>query len=327
MPILSAFLLIPWFRLEAWKIPLPFTLPLFGVDEIPIQPFGVLVAAGVLVGGRIAEGYCTRKGVHPSVVADFITHVVVCGFVGGYFLNAAFYEPDVFLEVLTDPRMLFKKYLGLSSFGGFFGAIGGAWLWKWRRKQNMLLLCDGVVTGFAAGWIFGRTGCFVVHDHPGRPSDFFLAVADYQAGAPPFVARHDLGLYEVIWAVAAFTLFKVMQHRKVDVPTGFYAGLLPVLYAPVRFFLDYLRTEPEQGGDVRYFGLTPGHYSALVLLAIGVAIMVWSYKHKDIVPRVAEPKARLPIGKQAGDASVATASSSTSVKKGNTRKSGKKQGK
>ena len=42
-----ASLFIPWFRLESWDIPLPFSLPLLG-DTLSIQPFGVLVAVRLL---------------------------------------------------------------------------------------------------------------------------------------------------------------------------------------------------------------------------------------------------------------------------------------
>ena len=50
-------------------------------------------------------------------------------------------------------------------------------------------------------------GCFVVHDHPGKVTDFALAVSDYRFGAPPFQARHDLGFYEVLYSALIIALF------------------------------------------------------------------------------------------------------------------------
>mgnify|MGYP001825585517 CR=1 FL=1 len=44
---MHALLFIPWFRLTAWDIPLPFSLPVLG-DTLSIQPFGVLVATGAV---------------------------------------------------------------------------------------------------------------------------------------------------------------------------------------------------------------------------------------------------------------------------------------
>ena len=58
---------------------------------------------------------------------------------------------------------------------------------------------------------------------------------------------------------------------------GFYLALLPLLYAPVRFGLDFLRATDVPEGDPRFLGLTPGHYGAILLLLVGVAVAwrVW----------------------------------------------------
>jgi len=114
-------------------------------------------------------------------------------------------------------------------------------------------------------------GCFVVHDHPGAPSDFFLAVADYQVGEPPFVARHDLGLYEVLWAVVAgLVLLKLAQKRR---PRGFYFAVITLMYAPVRFCLDFLRATDIGVADTRYAGLTPAQYASLFFFGVSVFLV------------------------------------------------------
>ncbi|MGB0679333.1 MAG: prolipoprotein diacylglyceryl transferase, partial [Polyangiales bacterium] len=222
------------------------------------------------VGSRVAEKHGERQGIDAGVTADLVTYIVLCGFIFGYFLNAAFYEPETFVAILKDPRKLFSHYLGLSSFGGFIGAVVGILWWRARRGRTVLPVADAVAFGFPFGWVFGRMGCFVVHDHPGRPSDFFLAVADYPVGSPPYVARHDLGLYEMLWSMAVAALFSYLARRRR--PAGFYLAALPLLYAPIRFVLDELRASPEEGGDIRYGGLTPGQYAALGFFILGLAI-------------------------------------------------------
>ena len=244
------FLAIPWFRLDPWHIPLPFEI--FGLDSIPIQPFGVLVAIGVLISMRVGEWFGKLEGVSQSLMADLATHVVVTGFLCAYFLNALFYEPDVFLEVLTNPTLLFKRYLGLSSYGGLIGGLLGVIIWQWRRLQPFMFALDAGSFSFPIAFFFGRTGCFVVHDHPGLVTDFALAVQDYHVGSPPYETRHDLGLYEAICPFFITVLFFILRRKRR--PYGFYAALLPILYAPVRFSLDFLRIPPSQGGDTRYQG-------------------------------------------------------------------------
>ena len=274
-------LFIPWFRLESWDISLPFSLPIIG-DTLSIQPFGVLVATGVLFGAWIAGRFARRNGLDPVATGDLVTYAVVTGFVLGYFLNGLFYERETLVEVIRNPSLLFTTWLGLSSYGGFFGGILGCFIWQYRTKNPLLPYANAVAFGLPFGWLFGRLGCFVVHDHPGKPTDFPLAVADYRFGSPPYVARHDLGLYEVIYSLAIIALFVWLEsrHRR---PVGFYCVLLPLVYAPVRFFLDFLRATPLEGGDARYAGLTPAQWSSIAMVGVGLA--VWQF---GVKPRMAQ---------------------------------------
>lgn len=289
---MSVLLFLPWFRAEAWMIPLP------GGHHLPIQPFGLLVATGVMVGYKLGERRAKQVGLDPLVYADLVAHILVGGFVAGHILDAIAYNPgrvaDDFREITNGtfwktaedgirfPYTL-KLWAGLSSFGGFTGAAIGSIVWKLRRKVSLMAVNDVVIWALPFGWIFGRMGCFSVHDHPGVVTNFFLAVADYEVGYPPYQPRHDLGLYEVLWCVAVLPLLWWLQHKKL--PRGFFLGLVPTLYAPVRFGLDFLRASPTELGDhadARYFGLTPGHYASLALLVIGLAFFWRVYKGPPI---------------------------------------------
>ncbi|MBX3247079.1 MAG: prolipoprotein diacylglyceryl transferase [Myxococcales bacterium] len=304
---MPTWLYIPWFRLGEWNVPLlalvggilalaglawvarpawrdgarswaVFALVgglvayLAGWHEVPIQTFGILVATGVVLGTRVAERQAKLWGVHPGYLADFITHVIVIGFVACYILNGIFYETETLLEILENPSLLFKRWLGLSSFGGFIGATFAIFFWRWRRKLPVMHLSDVVAWVFPLGWIFGRLGCFVVHDHPGAQTTFFLGVENWEGQEG--VIRHDLGLYEVFWSIAVFSLFWSMRNMK-NRPTGLFIALLPLLYTPFRFGLDFLRATDVTNPDTRWLGLTPGHYSSIGFFLFSVAFLVW----------------------------------------------------
>jgi phosphatidylglycerol:prolipoprotein diacylglycerol transferase len=275
---MHASLFIPWFRLESWDIPLPFSLPVLG-DTLSIQPFGVLVAIGVLTGAWVAGRFARRNDLDPVATGDVVTYAVVTGFIVSYFSNGIFYERETLLEILRKPSLFFSTWLGLSSYGGFFGGILGCFIWSRRRKAPLLPYANAVCFGLPVGWLFGRMGCFVVHDHPGKVTDFPLAVADYRFGSPPYEPRHDLGLYEIICSVAIIALFFWLErrHRR---PVGFYCVLLPLSYAPVRFLLDFLRAPPLEGGDVRYVGLTPAQWSSIAMVGIGLAVWQFGVKRR-----------------------------------------------
>jgi phosphatidylglycerol:prolipoprotein diacylglycerol transferase len=260
-------LFIPWFKLEAIEFQLPW------VGEVALQPFGLLAATGILVGAHIAERRARACGIPEGAVADLLLHAVPLGLLTAYLLNMVFYDPEFLRRVLRDPGLLFDRYLGLSSFGGFLGGIAGALVWQRRRGMSLLEAGDAVAYAFPAGWFFGRTGCFTVHDHPGVVTDFPLAVDDYWLQGVP---RHDLGFYEVLWSLAAFSLFALLGRRPRK--QGFFLALLPLLYAPVRFGLDFLREGPDRGGDIRYLGLTPGQYGSLALFAVGLVLAYRVYR-------------------------------------------------
>lgn len=257
-------LFIPWFRLEGWPIP---GLP----PDIAIQPFGLLVATGVLLGARVAERRGSRLGLRRDLISDFIAHVVTLGFILGHVFDRLAYEPEI---VLREPWDLLMPWRSMSSFGGFFGAVIGAVIWKFRRKLAFTIPLDQVAFGMPVGWFFGRMGCFVVHDHPGQLTNFFLAVDNYQYGGLLVGPRHDLGFYEVLWAAVMIGLFFWLDRK--PRPHGFYIGVIAVLYAPYRFALDFLREV-----DTTYFGLTPGHYSCILAFALGLDVLRRAYRNPD----------------------------------------------
>ena len=139
-------------------------------------------------------------------------------------------------------------------------------------KQKWSYL-DLAFYAFPTSWFFGRIGCFLAFDHPGSATSFFLAQR-YADG----VVRHNLGLDEALYILPVALLFLWLGQRRNRAP-GFFVGLLPVLYAPVRFMLDFLRI-----ADVRYLQFTPGQYGAAVLLVAGVLVLRFVSAHREAPP-------------------------------------------
>lgn len=261
-------LYIPWWKPEPIRLieDLPFLH-----RPLEIHPFGMLVAMGVLVGAIISNRRARSQGLHPSAMNEFAGHVLIGGFVLGHMLDAVFYHWDV---VRVDPLLVVRLWDGLSSFGGFAGAVIGGLIWMARRRYPLLVFGDITSFAFPFAWLFGRMGCFVAHDHPGRVTDFFLGVEDYHVmgGYPPWQVRHDLGLYEIAWCVAMIPL--VLWLGRTKRPWGFYLAFIPMMYAPARFGLDFLRATDVPQHDPRSFGLTPGHYAAIGLFLAGLAVAI-----------------------------------------------------
>jgi phosphatidylglycerol:prolipoprotein diacylglycerol transferase len=230
-----------------------------------IKPFGALVATGVYIGVALAARYARKWGIPAEAMSRFMFWVLGFGFVCGHMLDTVFYHPE---QVLSDPLSLVRIWDGLSSFGGFIGAALGVLAFKLRFDVKRILpFADIMGAAFPIGWVFGRMGCAVVHDHPGMRSDLWFAVA-FKGGG-----RFDLGLYEMFFAVilAAVSLIIARRPR----PPGFFLGLIMLVYAPVRFALDFLRAHPGElnGADPRYLQLTPAQWASFLMVAAGFYLL------------------------------------------------------
>ena len=162
-----------------------------------------------------------------------------------------------------------------------------------RRKEPLptLPFADLILSVFPIAWIFGRTGCSVAHDHPGalteQGSPFAIAfpssnpaVVDgpgaHTAFGPITVihghfARYDLGTLELFLTLSiALVCVLLWRYR---LPTGTYAVLVSLVYAPARFALDFLRLEGTFGADPRYGGLTPAQWLCIALLIFGIVLL------------------------------------------------------
>ncbi len=223
-----------------------------------IQPFGVLVVIGCALGWQIAVREARLRSLDPKVVESAGMWGLLIGFPMASFVAVAFYFPE---QAWANPLLLLQFWKNMSSFGGFLGGAIGVLGYLWLKKKPILAYLDCFIVGLLVGWFFGRMGCSIVHDHPGLPTQFPLGVRF------PDGPRHDLGLYE--WFYTIFMLAVVFSLPRAKMPAGMVLGIVCVLYAPVRFGLDFLRV-----ADRLYLGFTPGQYMAVALLLVGLGV-VW----------------------------------------------------
>lgn len=241
------------------------SLHIWGPFEI--EPFGFLVVTGCIVGFLVARWHVGTLGLDQGEVRSLVLiWVLVPAFVLSHLISMVLYFPEA---LVRQPLSLIYIGRSMSSFGGFFGGALGAVIYLRRKKLPAWEYCDSLVLGLVVGWLFGRLGCTIVHDHPGLPSDFLLAVQF------PIGPRHDLGLYE--WLFTIFLNFLVFFIRRRRLPPGSIIGIISVLYAPIRFMLDFLRV-----GDKLYLGLTPGQYFSVLLMVVGIWALTRAIKGQTV---------------------------------------------
>lgn len=255
------------------------------IGPITVQVFGAAVMIAALVGLAIARRRLIRFGLDPAVGEGMATWLLVGGFLGAHLFAVLLYFPE---EVARDPWILLRVWEHISSFGGMIGGGIGAALYLHFRSTDVTrrrrwAYLDVAAFAFPFSLGIGRIGCAIVHDHPGRVTDFPLAVSLEGAAAQQFIGYvydrvgqagalppaqalpaygfHDLGLYEAAYLILAVLPLLIWLDRQPR-PTGFFLCAFVALYMPVRFGLDFLRIS-----DATYLGLTPAQWASLVVLA------------------------------------------------------------
>lgn len=235
-------------------------LPVIG--PLKLQFFGPLVAAGVILGYHRCLHFAKRKDIDEFIARDLMFWVLVTGFIISHWVSVLFYFPE---DVAANPLVLIMIWNGLSSVGGFFGAMVGFFWYLRKQKQPYLVYFDMLCYGLLVGFTMGRLGCSLVHDHPGSIVDasHILAVGPWPDGQ----YRLDLGLLEFMYLVPiALYIHLVFDWMKAR--PGKLVGIVTLLYGPYRFFLDTMREK-----DKLYMGLTTAHYASMILMAIGTYLL------------------------------------------------------
>jgi phosphatidylglycerol:prolipoprotein diacylglycerol transferase len=236
----------------------------------PINLFGILIALGVLFGTYLARKYCERNGLDQDTLQYFGLRIIIWGFIGAHVFNTVFYDMHAFLE---DPWGTTKK-LGISSYGAALSGAIAYLYYTWKLKLDRRRWADMSALGAAGGWLFGRLGCALVHDHVGFKTDSPFAV-DFPPMKYPWdrsdevIRAHDLGLYEFwLWIVilAALILLERWKGRR----PGFLMGFMAVTYSVPRFLFEFLRPDVT---DPRYAGLTFAQWASILAFATGLWLL------------------------------------------------------
>lgn len=227
------------------------------------------MASGVLYGVSLATKRTKAQGLNPDHFGNLAVCILLPAFLGARLMHVFGYHWAYYQHHIGEIWRLWEG--GMSSYGGFLGAAVGGVTYLLRSKMDFWHYADIASYGFIPGWTIGRIGCFAIHDHPGRVSDFVLAaemkVMPLGSLQTVMESRHDLGLYDGMLSAGIWVLFLCADRWKTF--HGFYLGVMCVAYAVPRFFLDFLRATDLSMADTRYGGLTPAQYGSIILLVLG----------------------------------------------------------
>jgi phosphatidylglycerol:prolipoprotein diacylglycerol transferase len=230
------------------------------LGPITIQTWGLLVALGFVVGGAASAWMCKARDLKSGVVWDLLGLFLIASMVFGRLFFVLFYSPGYFIG---HPLEVFSIWQGgLSMMGGIFGAVLIGVIFLRRKKLDFWQYADALVFGLPLGYFIGRIGCFLIHDHPGLPTNFFLGVQ-----YPDGIIRHDLGFYHSLFGLTLFLVFLVFKRLKM--PVGTYLVSFTIVYGVFRFVFDFLRID-----EIAFLYLTPGQWFGMIMIIISGLLVV-----------------------------------------------------
>lgn len=243
--------MIPYFQFQA-----------FAVGPIQIQVWGLLVALGITLGLFLGYRQAVRRGLNGPAFLDMAAWSLLSAIVASRLFYVLAYSSDL----LSDPLSVLRIWEGgMSALGAFLGAGLAFWVFCRKEKLPILDYLNVATFGLPWGYAVGRIGCFLIHDHIGRLSDSFLAVAF------PGGSRLDLGLIHVLFGLLVGVIFLVLERRNRPVP---YFPLFFLAYGLFRLLADFWRATEPALTDNRWFSLTPTQWLAIPMVFACVWLIV-----------------------------------------------------
>jgi phosphatidylglycerol---prolipoprotein diacylglyceryl transferase len=252
-----------------------------------LHTFGVLLASAYLAALWWLMRGARRTHLDLDMVASLGTWAIVGALIGAKALLLIRSAGD-----LGSASELWSFATSAGDFyGGFIGGLTASALFFWRhRAVPFWAVADLTAPAIALGQAIGRIGCLMAGDDYGRAANLPWAVtftdpdAAAIGGAPLGVPLHPVQLYESAACAILFVLLERLarrRHRDGDVILAY-----TVLYAAVRFVLEFYRGDADRGF---VFGgtLSTSQFIAMVMLAVAAFLWFW---RRPVTPSPAAAK-------------------------------------
>lgn len=264
-----------------WDVnPEIFTIPqLLGSGPFPVRWYGLLFAAGFLIGQQIMIRVFKNEKKPLEDIDALTLYMVISTVVGARVGHFLFYEPEVLfknpLEVILPP------YAGLASHGAVVGIIIGLFLYSKSRKltgQTFLWVADRMVIVIALAGSFIRLGNLMNSEIVGRPTDvpwgfIFMKNTEFLQ-----IPRHPAQLYESISCfILFFVLLGLWNKFKEKTPRGLLLGVFFVWVFTLRFLYEFLK-ENQEAFEANY-ALNMGQILSIPVVILGLYFIIQSRNH------------------------------------------------
>ena len=241
----------------------------FAILGFPIYWYGLLIAAGLVLGALCASLREKRIGVKKDTAVDFLLLALPMALV----FARAYYVIFAWDNYAAHPLSAFNlREGGLAIYGGVIGGVLAAALFCRRKKLPFGALADLCAPALALGQAVGRWGNFfnqeaygVVFSNPALhrfPLSVFIEADGLWHAATFF--------YESVWCLAVTAALLIFERARLMKRQGDLFAAYLFLYATERVVVEGLRTDSLMLGGLRVSQLLSAALMLGVLAAIGL---------------------------------------------------------
>lgn len=222
---------------------------LFSVFKFPIHSYGLMLAISFLFGIWLSGLIAKKRGLDPVVISDVGFWLILSAIVGSrvYYVILHFEEFQGNLASIFNPFHGGNFGIGgLVMYGGFIGALLASFIFFRIKKLSMLDYADAMSASVGFGIFFTRIGCFLNGCCYGSPTTQPIGIA-FPIESPAGYYQHHLHasalnpsqLYEsAAGLLMGVIILSIGRWRPF---AGFHFFLTGLMYAVVRFFVDFSR--------------------------------------------------------------------------------------
>jgi phosphatidylglycerol:prolipoprotein diacylglycerol transferase len=246
---------------------------LFHLGHLSLPTYGFLVASGLIIGLLVTVSLAKRQGIDEDTIWNMGLVAILAGIVGSkllYILTRLQENPGQPLNVFS----LDTLQSGGVFSGGLLLSIAVCYWWAVRHRMPRLKTADSFAPGIAIGHAIGRLGCFAAGCCWGKPTHlpwgvtFTNPLAHELVGTPLDIRLHPTQIYEFLAEAAIFALLIwIFRHRAFP---GEVSAVYLFLYGTARYFLEFLRDDPDRGS---VFGAMSVTQLIALILVIGGGLM------------------------------------------------------